>query len=45
MTMKKLLFVSILVLLLMGFYGAPLQAQNATQGSGMDKKSMNSQME
>jgi len=31
--------------LLVGFYGAPLQAQNATQGSGMDMKSMKSQME
>ena len=45
MTMTKLLFASILALLLVGFYGAPLQAQNATQGSGMDKKSMKSQME
>ncbi len=45
MTMTKLLFASILALLLMGFYGMPLQAQNATQGSGMDMKSMKAQME
>ena len=45
MTMKKLLFVSILALLLMGSYGPPLQAQNAMQGSGMDMKSMKAQME
>ena len=45
MKMTRLLFVSILALLLMGFYGAPLQAQNATQGSGMDMKSMKAQME
>jgi cbb3-type cytochrome oxidase cytochrome c subunit len=43
--MTKLLFASILALLLMGFYGVPLQAQNATQGSGMDMKSMKAQME
>src|ERR1035437_3922041 len=45
MTMTKLLFVSILALLLMGFHGAPLQAQKATQSSGTDTKSMKSQME
>jgi uncharacterized protein HemX len=44
MTMTKLLFVSILALLLMGFHGAPLQAQNAMQSSGMDMKDMKSQM-
>ena len=45
MKMTKQLFVSILALLLMGFYGAPLQAQNASQGSGADAKNMKSQME
>lgn len=45
MTMTKLLSVSILALLLMGFYAAPLQAQDAMQGSGMDMKNMKSQME
>jgi hypothetical protein len=45
MRMTKLLSVSILALLLMGFYGAPLQAQNAMQGPGMDMKSMKAQME
>ncbi len=39
-----LLFVSILGLLLMGSYGAPLQAQTAMQGSGMDMNSMKAQM-
>jgi hypothetical protein len=43
--MTKLLSVSILALLLMGFHAAPLQAQNAMQGSGMDMKSMKSQMD
>src|ERR1017187_8849427 len=45
MRMTRLLFVSILGLLLMGFYGAPLQAQTAAPGSGMDMKSMKAQME
>ena len=45
MTMTKLLSVSILAILLMGFYGVPLQAQNAMQGPGMDMKSMKAQME
>lgn len=40
MRMTKLLFVSILTLLLVGFHGAPLQAQDAMQSPGMDKKSM-----
>ncbi len=45
MTMTKLLLVWILALLLVGFHGAPLQAQNAMQSSGMDTKNMKSQME
>jgi uncharacterized membrane protein YcgQ (UPF0703/DUF1980 family) len=45
MRMPKLLFVSILGLLLMGLYGAPLRAQTATPGSGMDMKSMKAQMD
>jgi hypothetical protein len=43
--MTKLLFVPILALLLMGFYGAPLQAQNAMQSSGMDAKNMKSHID
>lgn len=38
--MTKLLFVSILALLLIGSHAAPLQAQNAMQNPGMDMKSM-----
>ena len=45
MRMTRLLFVSILGLLLMAFSGVPLQAQTATQGPGMDMKSMEAQME
>jgi hypothetical protein len=45
MTMTKLLSVSILALFLMGFCGAPMQAQNAMPGPGMDMKSMKAQME
>jgi len=45
MTMTKLPFVSFLALLLMGFLGAPLQAQNAAPSSGMDMKAMNAQMQ
>ena len=45
MKITKLLFVSILAFLLMGFHAAPLQAQNAMPSSGMDMKSMKSQME
>jgi hypothetical protein len=43
--MTKLLFVSILALLLMLVHGAPLQAQNAMPSSGMDMKNMKPQME
>jgi hypothetical protein len=45
MTMTRLLFVSVLALLLMGFHAVPLQAQNAMPSSGMDMKSMKSQVE
>jgi uncharacterized protein involved in exopolysaccharide biosynthesis len=45
MTTTKLLFVSILALLLMSFHATPLQAQDAMPSSGMDMKSMKSQME
>jgi Sec-independent protein translocase protein TatA len=45
MTMTKLLIVTILALLLMGSYSAPLQAQNAMQSPGMDMKNMKAQME
>lgn len=45
MKMTRLLFLAILALLLMGFCGAPLQAQNASQGSGADAKNMRSQIE
>ncbi|MDD5542453.1 MAG: hypothetical protein PHX83_04700 [Acidobacteriia bacterium] len=45
MTTTKLLFISIFALLLTSFYGAPLQAQNAMQSSGMDMKNMKSEME
>jgi hypothetical protein len=43
--MTKLLFVSFLALLLMGFHGAPLQGQNAAQSSGMDTMNMKAQMD
>ena len=45
MTMTKLLFASILALFLLGFYGVPLQAQDAMPSSGMDMKTMKPQME
>jgi hypothetical protein len=45
MTRTKLLFVSILALFLLGFYGSPLQAQDAMPSSGTDMKNMKSQME
>ena len=45
MTTTKLLFVSILALLLMSFHATPLQAQDAMPSSGMDMKSMKLQME
>src|ERR1035441_1299383 len=45
MRLTRLLFVSILGLLLMGFYGVPLRAQTTNQGSGMEMKSMKAQME
>jgi hypothetical protein len=45
MTITKQLFVSLLALSLMGFLGAPLQAQNAAPSSGMDMKAMNAQMQ
>jgi hypothetical protein len=44
-TMTKLLAVSTLAVLLMGFHGAPLQAQNAAQSTVMDAKAMKSQMD
>jgi len=43
--MTKLLFVSILALLLTGFHGASLQAQDAMPGSGTGMKDMTPQME
>jgi hypothetical protein len=45
MTMTKLMFVSTLALLPMGFPLAPLQAQSNMPSSGMDMKNMQAQME
>ena len=45
MRMTKLLFVSILALLLTGFHGASLQAQDAMPSSGAGMKDMKPQME